>query len=143
MSSETITRNDLMAILNEVLPTAAADYIVEQGTSGIWTYRKWNSGIAECWGTRASVSVNFNTWVTSWYYGYFTGISLPFTFAEIPVVMQHCSSSGGDIYATGASVENAGGQATTTNTGGTVVFRGQSKSGVPVSVRYYVIGKWK
>lgn len=27
-----------------------SDYIVEQGTSGIWTYRKWNSGIAEFWG---------------------------------------------------------------------------------------------
>lgn len=27
-----------------------SDYIVAQGTSGIWTYRKWNSGIAECWG---------------------------------------------------------------------------------------------
>lgn len=26
------------------------DYIVEQGTSGIWTYRKWASGVAECWG---------------------------------------------------------------------------------------------
>lgn len=26
-----------------------ADYIVEEGTSGIWAYRKWNSGIAECW----------------------------------------------------------------------------------------------
>lgn len=26
------------------------DFIVEQGISGIWTYRKWNSGIAECWG---------------------------------------------------------------------------------------------
>lgn len=26
------------------------DYVVEQSTSGIWTYRKWNSGIAECWG---------------------------------------------------------------------------------------------
>lgn len=25
------------------------DYIVEQGTSGDWTYRKWVSGIAECW----------------------------------------------------------------------------------------------
>lgn len=25
------------------------DYIVEEGTSGIWTYRKWASGIAECW----------------------------------------------------------------------------------------------
>lgn len=27
----------------------AADYIVEQGTSGIWAYRKWASGVAECW----------------------------------------------------------------------------------------------
>lgn len=27
-----------------------ADFIVEEGTSGVWTYRKWNSGIAECWG---------------------------------------------------------------------------------------------
>lgn len=26
------------------------DYVVEQGTSGFWTYRKWSSGIAECWG---------------------------------------------------------------------------------------------
>lgn len=26
------------------------DYIVEQGTSGIWTYRKWNSGLLEYWG---------------------------------------------------------------------------------------------
>ena len=30
------------------------DYVVEQGTKqstgGIWTYRKWDSGIAECWG---------------------------------------------------------------------------------------------
>lgn len=26
------------------------DYITDTGTSGIWTYRKWNSGIAECWG---------------------------------------------------------------------------------------------
>jgi hypothetical protein len=27
------------------------DYVVEEGTSGIWTYRKWTSGIAECWGS--------------------------------------------------------------------------------------------
>lgn len=27
----------------------AMDYVVEQGTDGIWTYRKWASGIAECW----------------------------------------------------------------------------------------------
>ena len=26
------------------------DFVVEQGTSGIWTYRKWSSGLAEYWG---------------------------------------------------------------------------------------------
>ena len=26
-----------------------ADFIVEQGTSSIWTYRKWNSGAYEAW----------------------------------------------------------------------------------------------
>ncbi len=25
------------------------DYIVEQGASGAYTYRKWNSGVSECW----------------------------------------------------------------------------------------------
>lgn len=34
--------------------TPPADYIVQRGTSGIWTYRKWNSGDAECWGTVTS-----------------------------------------------------------------------------------------
>ena len=28
---------------------AMGDYVVDTGTSGIWTFRKWNSGIAECW----------------------------------------------------------------------------------------------
>lgn len=27
------------------------DCIIEQGTSGVWRYRKWQSGVAECWGT--------------------------------------------------------------------------------------------
>lgn len=38
------------ALAENSAPVIVADYIVEQGTSGIWTYRKWNSGIAECWG---------------------------------------------------------------------------------------------
>ena len=33
------------------------DFIVEQGTSGIWTYRKWNSGIAECWGREENMTI--------------------------------------------------------------------------------------
>ena len=29
--------------------TTPADHIIEQGTIGVWTYRKWASGIAEAW----------------------------------------------------------------------------------------------
>lgn len=47
--SNTVTKEDLKNILNEVLPSTAVDYIVEQGTDGDWIYRKWNSGVAECW----------------------------------------------------------------------------------------------
>lgn len=38
-----------------------ADFIVEQGTSGIWTYRKWNSGVSECWGSYTNGSVTCNS----------------------------------------------------------------------------------
>ena len=33
------------------------DFVTEQGTSGIWTYRKWKSGINECWGTTPEQSI--------------------------------------------------------------------------------------
>ncbi len=33
------------------------DYVTEQGTYGIWTYRKWNSGIAEAWATTGEKTV--------------------------------------------------------------------------------------
>lgn len=29
---------------------ALSDYVIETGTSGVWTYRKWHSGRAELWG---------------------------------------------------------------------------------------------
>ena len=37
-----------------------ADYVVEQGVDGIWTYRKWNSGVAECWG-RYKVNISMTS----------------------------------------------------------------------------------
>lgn len=52
------------------------DYVVEQGTSGIWTYRKWNSGVAECWGA-TSVDVNYSTSRFGGYEGPLGNIALP------------------------------------------------------------------
>lgn len=61
---ESMELGDLSTTLAEALgvsqgtekTSAAVDFVTEQGTSGIWTYRKWNSGIAECWGAYASAS---------------------------------------------------------------------------------------
>lgn len=39
-----------------------ADYVVEYGTSGIWTYRKWASGIAECWGVITTTITHWDAW---------------------------------------------------------------------------------
>ena len=46
-SLKTTNKASLVVAINEL---ANADYITEQGTSGNWTYRKYKSGIVECWG---------------------------------------------------------------------------------------------
>ena len=60
-----ITADNLNAIQDELIRVGGAgtlpvaDYVIEQGTSGVWFYRKWNSGLAECWGevtVRASIT---------------------------------------------------------------------------------------
>lgn len=38
------------------------DSVVEQGTSGIWTYRKWASGISECWATTTTTISSWEAW---------------------------------------------------------------------------------
>lgn len=46
----------------------AVDLVVEQGISGMWTYRKWSSGIAECWAITPAVSHAMTTQSGNGYY---------------------------------------------------------------------------
>ena len=63
-----------------------SDYIVEQGTSGNWAYRKWNSGTAECWlvnnlyltGSTPVAYMNDSAYLTH------ATVNLPFTFKTQP-----------------------------------------------------------
>ena len=64
----------------------SVDYIVEQGTSGIWTYRKWNSGIAECWGKKTYSSLSKGDYVSA-------HVSLPSIFSDSPVANASCGVS--------------------------------------------------
>lgn len=56
---------------------AQVDYVIEQGTTGIWTYEKWASGKAECWGlypvTGAAITA-------PWGYLYETATQYQFSF---------------------------------------------------------------
>ena len=62
------------------------DYVLEQGTSGIWAYRKWASGVAECW-LESDLSLTGSTPVAymndSAYLTHAT-VNLPFTFKTQP-----------------------------------------------------------
>ena len=46
----------------ELLADLGTDYIVEQGTSGGWLYRKWASGVAECWAKITQTVTPGNAW---------------------------------------------------------------------------------
>lgn len=51
MNSEDMSASDVSSFVDnlDLQGSGVVEYIIEQGTSGIWTYRKWNSGIAEAW----------------------------------------------------------------------------------------------
>ena len=126
--------------LKAITKALSVDYIVEQGTSGIWTYRKWNSGIAECWGRKtwsSSVAIT-----TSWGGIYESvpqaGIEYPSNlFIESPVLTMFGSSvSNGAILSIEAESNFAD------KTPKYWFTRGGSGNPVPV-VSIHAIGKWK
>lgn len=44
---------------NTIVDAKAIDYIVDEGVSGIWTYRKWNNGVLEMWGHLLNIPLTF------------------------------------------------------------------------------------
>lgn len=124
------------------------DYVVEKGTSGIWTYRKWNSGIAECWST-GYVEENVTSWSTAQtaqsnasiiisHYKLLTTLLFPFKFVNTPSVQVSGYQSAS--IGTNAIIFSpiADGSGVTCYT----FCLGVSVSGT-VRASYYAIGKWK
>ena len=76
------------------------DYIVSSGIDGIWTYQKWKSGIAKCWGT-----VELDTDVQNAFEGIelfhdnkMKSIKYPFTFKNVPCETTTIQSPGGLVW---------------------------------------------
>ena len=63
------------------------DYVVSAGTNGIWTYRKWKSGVAECHGVVSLASdLQIAIENTGLFYNStsMSSIKYPFTFVNNP-----------------------------------------------------------
>lgn len=105
-----------------------ADYVIAQGTetvSGVvWTYRKWNSGVYECWTTRYdSASTTSHQ---------FTG-NTPITFTATPCIL----ASGCNVAETDGGVRYA----YATTTAYEVYVKGSWNHDAYVNI--HLIGKWK
>lgn len=72
--------NDKINANYDILDKMGVDYVTEQSTSGSWTYRKFKSGIAECW---AKIDIGVITGPTSGWVN--VGQTFPITFSEAPV----------------------------------------------------------
>ena len=109
------------------------DYVLEQGTSGIWTYRKWASGVAECWGqpskSVASSGTFLGAYAFSTYFSLPAGIFTSVTEANVNPKVGNGYAIPAYINATNASI----GVDALANNSGTQTF----------SAHISVKGKWK
>lgn len=106
------------------------DFVVEQGEG----YRKWNSGVAECW-IRTKVNVALNNAYGSLYQGTWNW-NFPITFTIAPAVI--CSQF---KHGTGASWGTVSGQYPTY-----AVLRGIdafSRASEQCEITAYAVGTWK
>lgn len=60
------------------------DFIIAEGTSGRWWYRKWHSGMCELFGSVAAASRTFSAWGSSYVSAKTTAVAYPFTFKSRP-----------------------------------------------------------
>lgn len=117
---------------------AMDDYIVEQGTSGIWTYEKCKNGIIKLWGNESFKSGAWSG--SSIYYGPTRKTPLPsgllksYKYANVAVE----SASGAVTYATNISIDTA---FTYVSSYYVRIYGGNDN--ITIHIMLEVIGTWK
>lgn len=137
------TTTPIFSVWYLMLSTACtADYVSSRGTSGIWTYEKWNSGKAVCWGKKNFGTVDCKT---SWGSIYHSNTALKESFpsgffSEAPY---HFDVS--VLYSGGSAVGILRGSTalTSSSTGNIYLLSPVSSSRDNVTLSMYAIGKWK
>ena len=81
---------------------SGTDYVVEEGTEGIWSYRVWNSGFAEAWGTKSFTTIKASQPWGSLYYDTLASV-LTFPnglFSSAPDIQLTLNGQGGNFWVT-------------------------------------------
>lgn len=111
------------------------DYVVEQGTYIGWGYRKWNSGIAECFGYISLGSISVSA-VGNLYRGTAT-VTLPAIFNGSPSNVH--ITNGNPL----TSIISINGRATDADHVLVYIWKSTSGAVDSVSASFHVIGTWK
>ena len=125
----------------------AADYVVAQGKKTNWYYRKWNSGVAECWRTLSisgySCNTAINTAAGSWYRtALIAAGTYPFTFTETPnlqMFFETDTGTGGIVWPAGTAEDDN----PKTRPHKFYIIRMTSLTSISGKVHFQVKGKWK
>lgn len=118
----------------------APDYVIAQGSSGNWRWRKWNSGVAECW-QRYSYETPAMVAVGGIFYSpkNVGGLAYPFEFIEKPTELVSCDGNIGGWYAAANELPTN----TTTETGYYHFFSAKSRPADYIAMNIHEIGRWK
>ena len=119
---------------------AITDFPIEEGTDDIWSYRKWHSGIAECWGLYAITGAEVRT---AWGSVYETAVNYQKSFPQglfidTPVAHYTAQTSNGG----GCLAIEAVGETTKDSTCSLFPIRATPQT-VDLVIAIRAIGKWK
>lgn len=129
--------------------SSSADTIIDQGTTGKWTWRKWASGIAEMWalfdiGELAMTSQTWGALYTASWMGLAANKAArayPFAFVANPVVSATPTVGSGNIWLS-TNTENDIGTRLTHAPAYQCVRASDAVVNAP-QVSYYVVGRYK
>lgn len=118
---------------------AQLDYVVSQGTSGIWTYRKWASGISECWGTYQASNINISSQNYDGYYYNKTAISINYPSGAFTAAPTAFADGGNTSHQHHIRVFQNSASAVSV----TILCHSSSQTSVSMPIYLRALGKWK
>lgn len=114
----------------------ATDYIVAQGVKDRWIYRKWASGIMECWGNNNHNKISTIQQYGNLFYAGLFNVTLPFGFTQIHNITSTVYANNNGLY--GASVRSF-----TLSSFSYWIFSAKKESQIDAYAQLHVMGKWK